>query len=132
MRNYENLDLLVDTLMLILLQKDFSRKLHPNLKYKLILDYFIASDDKEAKTYIRANFIDFVEHFIQTGDVDRIQNVMEHADFFTAENIDRFVMFAIDKAQEGGKLEIQLLLMDYQAQNFGFDAMEDIERRFAL
>ena len=76
--------------------------------------------------------IEFIRKLHAFRKDDRIQNIIEYADFFTQENIDRFINLAIDTAQNGGKFEIQLLLMDYKAQKFGFEDIDDIEKRFAL
>ena len=109
--------------------KDFSVKLESAVKYPFILGYYATTKDETAFAYIKKQFSRIVTHAIEQNDIAVIEALIAVNNLFTKKNIDKFITKAIDC----GKLEIQLLLMDYKKQIDGYiDIETDIKKRFTL
>jgi hypothetical protein len=105
----------------MLFTKDFARKFSHKVKFKLIIDYFFASADDDAKAYIKKNFTKIMKQTIENGDIERTNQLLEKTDFVTKRNIDKFIEYAIEKEQH----EIYLILLNYKNEKIGFKSVEE-------
>ena len=94
----------------MLLQKDFSRKFSHEAKFILILYYFISTDDEDARAYLKKNAAKLIKQLIETGDVPRLQALLDKTEFVTKRNIDKYIQQAIDCQQQ----EIFVILTNYK------------------
>lgn len=94
----------------MLLQKDFSRRFSHGVKFILILDYFIGTGDEDAKAYLKKNAAKLIKQLIETGDVPRLQALLDKTEFVTKRSIDKYIQQAIDQKQQ----EIFVILTDYK------------------
>lgn len=98
-------------------------------RFQTVAEYFVASENESAKAFIKSNFTKTIKSLIDERNLETIQQLAEYGGFFTKRNIDKLIEYAIESAQNGGSLEIQLYLTDFKAQNIGF---VDAEKRLKL
>jgi hypothetical protein len=96
--------------------------------YKIPLSLGYYDVDKSIRNYLKSSIQAVMPELIHQKELETI-SVLLNDGIITKGNIDSFIELAIDEAQKGGLFEIQLLLMDYKAQHFEF---ESIEERFKL
>lgn len=109
----------------MLLNKDFARKFSHKVKFKLILDYFFATENEDAKAYLKKNATKVVKQLIDNGDAPRLQNLLDKTKFVTKRNIDKFIEYAIEKQQQ----ELFVILTNYKNQ---IGAYKKPEKEFKL
>ncbi len=119
--------------LMMLIQKkfdddDYFTRVDPKMKYACILDDWLDTGDKEAGNYIFGNVNEFVCEFVRDNDVFHLQRFAENTECITSENIDLFIDYAIECAQDTSLLDAQLYLMDYKAKHLGFADPKDLFR----
>lgn len=84
----------LEDILSMLRTKHFSIKISPEVKYGLILDYFIVSGDTDAEKYLRHNTGRIMKKFIEKGSSYRIQTFLYKTDFVTEKYIDKLIIFS--------------------------------------
>ncbi len=102
--------------MQMLKTKDFSKKLNGRIKNPVIIGYYLKTEDETAEAYIKKNFAKIFRFIIDNEDIETVTKLLNTGKFVTKKNIDRFIDYAI----ENKKMEIQVTLMNYKNDNFGF------------
>lgn len=105
----------------MLREKDFARKFSHKVKFKLILDYFFATEDEDAKAYLKKSTTKGIKQLIDNGDVPRLQNLLDKTEFVTKRNIDKFIEYAIEKQQQ----ELFVILTNYKNQIGAYKTPEE-------
>ena len=102
-------------------EKDFSFKYRDEkndskIKYPFILGYYKSTKDPAVVAYIKNQCLEIINYAITQGDVSAIKAFTETT-LFTKENIDLFIEEAIEEKQ----YEIQVILVNYKKEQFGFE-----------
>lgn len=94
--------------------RNFSAKLYTPLKTAVITGYYLESGDTDAEAYIKKRFTRIMKFLIDEDNPEPILRLLETGKFVTARNI----MTYIDYASEHGRMEIQLIFMNYSHEHF--------------
>ena len=101
--------------------KDFYVTISGKTKYNIIWQMFMQKpDDKDVYAYVKENFIKMLRYAIDKNNVEIITAVCKRKDLLTKRNIDKLIEHAIQHTQNGGTVEIQVILMRYKNDNIGF------------
>ena len=101
--------------------KDFSHRFSYDVKTRVILDYFLDTGDEDVKEYVKKNFIKTMKMFIEDGDIERINQIIDKTEFVTKRNIDKFLTTAIDSKQQ----EIFITLTNYKNKIGAYKTLEE-------
>ncbi|MBE6875655.1 MAG: leucine-rich repeat domain-containing protein [Ruminococcus sp.] len=106
----------------LVLEKRYSVKMYPAVKYHLIFQMFLAGIDEDRTfAYIKNQFFKMFYALTDMEEIEMIQKILDTELFVTKRNIDRLIQYAIEQE----KYEIQLILTDYKYQHFGFQNPAD-------
>ena len=95
--------------------KHFAAPIKPQTKYSIMLDTMIFADEEAAKPYIKKNFVKIMKWLIDEKDMDRLNTIVENANFITEQNIDTFIDYAEEKKQR----KMFNFFTKYKTENFG-------------
>ncbi len=98
----------------------------PKIWILCMIDYAIDMCDSEVLKQIHRKFIIFAEVCIELRDMPHFEKLVNETNGITCKNIDELINYAIDCAQKGGSLEMQIYLINYKKEHFGFADPKDL------
>ncbi len=102
-------------------EKNYETKIKTEVKYDLLWQLFKkGTGDKDLLDFIEKNFVAMMFRAIDRKDAETVSKVCDYGKFLTEKNIDTLIDHAIDMTQNGGSLEIQIILSGYKNKKFGF------------
>ncbi len=102
----------------MLKRKDYAVKMDRPIKYQFVAQVFLKDSQPEAQAYIKKNISQILPYFIGINDYGTVRGLLFSGKFVTKENILSFIDHAISHTQNGGDLQIQVLLMNYKNDHF--------------
>lgn len=101
--------------------KQYNELLSLDIKYPLLWQVFCARpEEAEIKAYVRDDFEDMFVFAVKNGLAEAVEAVCTNGTLLTPESIDGYIEMANQVGQHG----IQLILMNYKKEVFGFDETE--------
>ena len=98
--------------------KDYSVKMDPPVKYMFVTQVFLNTLQSEAEAYIKKNTLRIIKYFIDNDDYKTVKGLFECGKFVTKRNIMKLVEHSIAHTQNGGDMQIQAYIMDYNNKHF--------------
>ena len=98
--------------------KNYAVKMDHPTKFQFVAQVFLKDRQPEAEAYIKKNISKILPYFIGIDDYATVKGLLEHGKFVTKRNIMKFIDHAIEHTQNGGDMQIQVLLMNYKNDNF--------------
>ena len=98
--------------------KNYAVKMDHPTKFQFVAQVFLKDRQPEAEAYIKKNISKILPYFINIDDYATVKGLLEHGKFVTKRNIMKFIDYAIEHTQNGGDMQIQVLLMNYKNDNF--------------
>ena len=98
--------------------KNYAVKMDRPTKFQFVAQVFLKDRQPEAEAYIKKNISKILPYFIGIDDYATVKGLLEHGKFVTKRNIMKFIDYAIEHTQNGGDMQIQVLLMNYKNDNF--------------
>jgi len=92
-------------------------------EYKLPAAYSYFDIDEKISAYLKRNIRDAVRLAIDENQPEVLKGILERK-LIIKKHIDELIQYAIDKTQNGGNPEFQVMLTDYKYQNFLADAKQ--------
>ena len=102
----------------MLKNKDYSVRMDYPTKFQFVAHVFLKDHQPEAEAYIKKNITKILPYFIDIDDYATVKGLLESGKFVTKRNIMKFIDHAIEHTQNGGDMQIQVLLMNYKNDNF--------------
>jgi hypothetical protein len=117
---------LKDVLLAVLFQKLENLTEHvAELQYAFLAQYYAMFQSQYVLDFLKKNEADTMQYIFNFEDTKSLQALFDSEQFFTQENIDQHLEYAIQKQQH----EIYVLLLNYKAEKLGF---KDIKEQFKL
>ena len=101
----------------MLKSRDYSMRIDKPVKYMFVVEIYNKTKQPETEYFIRQNIKEIMHHFIDVGNIKMVKYLLEGG-FMTKENILSFIEYAIDHTQQGGDVQIQVLLTNYRMVHF--------------
>ena len=98
--------------------KNYAVKMDHPTKFQFVAQVFLKDRQPEAEAYIKKNITKILTYFINIDDYATVKGLLESGKFVTKRNIMKFIDYAIEHTQNGGDMQIQVLLMNYKNDNF--------------
>ena len=98
--------------------KNYAVKMDHPTKFQFVAQVFLKDRQPEAEAYIKKNISKILPYFIDIDDYATVKGLLESGKFVTKRNIMKFIDHAIEHTQNGGDMQIQVLLMNYKNDNF--------------
>ena len=98
--------------------KNYAVKMDHPTKFQFVAQVFLKDRQPEAEAYIKKNISKILPYFINIDDYATVKGLLESGKFVTKRNIMKFIDYAIEHTQNGGDMQIQVLLMNYKNDNF--------------
>ena len=112
----------------MLKNKNYSVRMDHPTKYQFVAQGFLKDNQSEAEEYIKKNIAKILPFFIDIDDYETVKALLESGKFVTKRNIMNFIDHAVEHTQNGGDMQIQVLLMNYKNDNFqDMDPMKGIK-----
>ncbi len=89
-------------------------------KFQFVAHVFLKDHQPEAEAYIKKNITKILPYFIDIDDYATVKDLLESGKFVTKRNVTKFIDLAIEHTQNGGNIQIQLLLMNYKNDNYTY------------
>lgn len=102
----------------VLVTNNYSVKMENNTKFSIAAQVFLKKAQPEAEDYIKKNALKIIRHFIDLNEYDTVKGLLESGKFVTSRNIGKLIEYAIAHTQNGGDMQIQVLLTNYKHENF--------------
>ncbi|HAJ97965.1 MAG TPA: hypothetical protein DCO72_09560 [Ruminococcus sp.] len=117
---------LKEVLLAVLFQKLENLTEHvAELQYAFLAQYYAMFQSQYVLDFLKKNEADTMQYIFNFEDTKSLQALFDSEQFFTQENIDQHLEYAIQKQQH----EIYVLLLNYKAEKLGF---KDIQDQFKL
>ena len=100
--------------------KDYNLIKDKYVKFQIVAQVFLKDKQPEAEVCIKKNITKIMKYFIDIDDYETVKGLLESGKFVTKKNIMKFIDHAIEHTQNGGDLQIQVLLMNYKNDNFPY------------
>ena len=101
-----------------IIDDDIMNPIDFSTKCQFVAQVFLKDHQPEAEAYIKENISEILPYFIDIDDYATVKGLLEHGKFVTKRNIMKFIDYAIEHTQNGGDMQIQVLLMNYKNDNF--------------
>ncbi len=107
--------------------RNYDIQMEENTKFQIVTQVFIKDRQTEAENYIKKNITKIFSYFFHINDYDTVKSLLESEKLVTEQNIMELIDCAIEHTQNGGDVQIQVLLMNYKNDKFPdidpFDSM---------
>ncbi len=108
----------ISEIQAMLNDKNYAVKMDHPTKYQFVMQVFLKDRQPEAEAYIKKNISKILPYFINIDDYATVKGLLESGKVVTKRNIMKFIDHAIEHTQNGGDMQIQVLLMNYKNDNF--------------
>lgn len=97
--------------------RNYDDDMYLPMKYSIVASVFLTDGQPEAESYIWRHTVELIGYFINANDHATVKGLFDSGKFITHANITPLLECAIDKAQNGGDMKIQVLINNYYLLN---------------
>ena len=97
--------------------RDYESDMYLPMKYSIVAAVFLKDRQPEATSFIWRNTVDLITYFINVNDYSTVKGLFQCGKFVTSKNILPLLECAIDRAQSGGDMKMQVFINNYYLLN---------------